>query len=315
MNETKTATNLGSEKKFIHKSEDGKLIVPEAKNECAFHINTVDNVCSDQFTLDKMKEFINGLDNASAPTKSTEIVEKAKKLTGCNTESCVIKSQEISGVLGREHTDKIIATRFKPAGPANSTAWLNNDNIDHTIHQWSKIYPKFLHIPFQMIDFDKNETHLAQVNLVDEYQRGMRRMGCVINTDKSTGSGIHWFCIYIDMTDDKKWTLEYFDSAGDYPKKSVHEWLNNQRALLSAAHAGQAIEVVDVTRSNQLQRSTTECGVFSLWYILSRLNGIPYSYFSQPNATDDKMMYKFREFLFRLEKKSGGKKTSKKTKK
>lgn len=303
MNGTKSETNA-SEKKFIKQSADGKLIVPDAKNECAFHIKTVDNVCSDQFTLEKMKEFINGLGSPVSTNDASGIIEKAKEITKCSSEACVIKSREVSEALGRDHVDKVLANRFKPSGPANSTAWLNNDNIDHTIHQWSKIYPKFLHIPFQMIDFDKNETHLALVNLVEEYQKGIRRMGCVINTDKSSGSGIHWFCIYIDMTDDKKWTLEYFDSAGDYPKKSVHQWLNNQRALLSEAHPGQTVEVVDVTRSNQLQRSSTECGVFSLWYILSRLNGIPCSYFSQPNAVDDKMMYKFREFLFRSEKKS-----------
>lgn len=300
-------------KKFIKSTPDGKLEVPLIENECAFHINTVDNICSDQFTLDKMKQFINGLEKAdiNRPIKPTEIVERAKKATGCNTESCVIKSKAMVEILGQNNAKKIIHTRFKPEGPANSTEWLNNDNIDYVINQWSKAYPGFLHVPFQMIDFDKQQTQLAYLNLADEYKNGIRKMGCVINTDKSSGSGIHWFCVFADMSADTNgvWTLEHFDSAGDYPRESVHTWLNNQRANLASAYPKQKVEVVNVTKSNQLQKSTTECGVFSLWYILSRLNGIPYNYFTQPNAVTDSMMYKFRKFLFRYDKNAaaGGK--------
>lgn len=306
-------TNQSTNKKFIKQSAEGKLIVPEAVSECAFHIQTIDNVCSDQFTLSKMKEFIDRLEGSdiNKPIKPSEIIAKAKRATNCNSESCVLKSKALEEIIGPSNVQKIIQTRFKPEGPSHSTEWLNNDNIDYVIYQWSKIYPGFLHIPFQMIDFDEQNTRLAQVDLVEEYEKGTRKMGCVINTDKSSGSGIHWFCIFIDMLQgpEKKWSLEYFDSAGDYPKKSVHIWLNNQRSKLAIKYPKQIVEVVDVTRSNQLQKSSTECGVFSLWYILSRLNGVPYTYFSQPNAINDDMMYKFRQFLFRHDKKpaSGGK--------
>ena len=300
--------NKVEDKKFIKKNAEGKLVVPEANSECAFHVQTTNNVCSDQYTLEKMKKFVGQLENSDV-TKPIEIIEKAKKLTGCNSESCVIKSRALADFIGTDEARKVIAQRFKPEGPALSTTWLNNDNIDYVIQQWSKVYPGFLHIPFQMVDFDENQTRLATLDLSNEYERGARKMGCVINTDKSTGNGIHWFCIFADMagaTPEQKWTLEYFDSAGDYPKRSVHVWLNKQRARLSERYTSQLIEVVDVTRSNQLQKSSTECGVFSLWYILSRLNGIPHSYFSQPNAINDDMMYKFRQFLFRHDKKSGG---------
>lgn len=308
MNPLSTAVPIVSEdKKFIKHGPEGKLVVPDAKNECAFHINAVDNVCSDRYTLEKMKQFIDQLEGSDV-TKPIEIIQKAKKATGCDTEACVIKSKELSNFIGANEAQKVIAQRFKPEGPANSTKWLNNDNIDYVINQWSKIYPGFLHVPFQMVDFDENQTHLATLDLVKEYEKGARKMGCVINTDRSTGSGIHWFCIFIDMNS-PKWTLEYFDSAGEYPKRSVHVWLNKQRANLAKRFTSQAIEVIDVTRSNQLQRSTTECGVFSLWYILSRLNGVPYTYFSQPNAINDDMMYKFRQFLFRHDKTGGGSKS------
>ena len=306
--------------KIFIKEEGGKLKVPEIENQCAFHINAVDNVCSDQFTLKKMEEFINRLDNEPNSKRfnlhPADIVEKAKKITNCNSEICVLRNRKFGEFAGTAAIDNTIRTRFKPEGPANSTEWLNNDNIDFVLHQWAKIYPGFLHIPFQMIDFDEQQTRLSQLDLVSEYEKGMRKMGCVINTDKSSGRGIHWFCVFVDMTDDKPnghWTLEYFDSAGEYPKRSVHAWLNKQRAALAEKYPNKRVEVIDVTKSNQLQKSTTECGVFSLWYILSRLNGISHRYFSQPSAINDDMMYKFRRFLFRHDlTKRGGKSDKKK---
>lgn len=297
------------------KEVGGKLQVPEAENSCAFHVNASENVCSDQSTLGKMEEFINRLQTDSSAKKfglkPSEIVENAKKITNCDSEICVLKNKKFEEFIGPVVADNILETRFKPEGPSHSTEWLNNDNIDYVLNQWTKIYPGFLHVPFHMMDFDEHQTRLASLDLGNEYKNGTKKMGCVINTDKSTGRGIHWLCVFADLSDEKSdgyWTLEHFDSAGDYPKRSLHAWLNKQRATIADKHPAKRIEVVDVTKSNQLQRSTTECGVFSLWYILSRLNGIPFSYFAQPSAINDDMMYKFRKFLFRHEITSGGKK-------
>lgn len=300
--------------KIFIKHENGKLVVPESENQCAFNINAKDNVCSDQSTLKKMEEFINQLGNDNKSNlQAEEIIENAKKITNCESELCVLKNKQFEEFTGSATTEHVINTRFKPEGPSHTTEWLNNDNIDFVINQWNRVYPNFLHIPFQMIDFDEQQTRLYTLNLADEYKKGIRKMGCVINTDKSSGKGIHWFCVFADLAGNEHWTLEYFDSAGDYPKRSVHAWLNKQRSMLAESYPDKRIEVIDVTKSNQLQRSTTECGVFSLWYILSRLNGIPYNYFSQPSAINDDMMYKFRKFLFRHEKTNGGHKKKNKT--
>lgn len=299
----------------VIQQEAGKLKVPVAENACAFHVNAIDNVCSDKFTLEKMKEFIAQLKGPNAVSEKADpskVVDVAKQVTNCDSEACLLKNPQFSQFIGAVQADEVLKDRFKPSGPANSTEWLNNDNIDYVLDQWAKKYPGFINVPFQMIDFDVVGTELSRVDLVSVYESGSRKLGCIINTDKSTGRGIHWFCIFIDMSDTNKWTLEYFDSAGEYPKSSVHKWLNTQRAKLAAKYPDKDIQVIDVTRSNQLQKSATECGVFSLWYILSRLNNIPYTYFSQPNASTDDMMYQFRKFLFRHDMKAGGKRSRKK---
>jgi hypothetical protein len=45
------------------------------------------------------------------------------------------------------------------------------------------------------------------------------------------------------------------------------------------------------------QHTRSECGVYSLFYIWSRLNGTPVSYF-QNTPVPDNVMFEFRQHLF-----------------
>ena len=49
----------------------------------------------------------------------------------------------------------------------------------------------------------------------------------------------------------------------------------------------------------QLQKSASECGVFSLWYIWLRLNEYPSNVLNEPSMATDKIMYQFRTYIFR----------------
>lgn len=49
------------------------------------------------------------------------------------------------------------------------------------------------------------------------------------------------------------------------------------------------------------QQSKTECGLYSLFYIFARLNGVPYEYFMK-NPVPDQLMFEFRQVLFNSEK-------------
>jgi hypothetical protein len=49
---------------------------------------------------------------------------------------------------------------FKPEGPRDSTKWFSNTDIDSVLAQIQKKYidKHFLHVPYQMIDFEKIQS-------------------------------------------------------------------------------------------------------------------------------------------------------------
>ena len=58
-----------------------------------------------------------------------------------------------------------------------------------------------------------------------------------------------------------------------------------------------------IASKNEHQKDKHSCGVYSLYYIISRLSHIPYEYF-QSNIVKDTLMHKYRNFLFSINKKN-----------
>lgn len=280
--------------------------LPIATTECAFNIKSKNGICSDKETINSMRKMLlnlNSNEKSLNELNDKEVVEKAKKTLNCNAESCIISHPKFTNIIGENKANKIKKYRFKPEGPWNSTEWLSNLNIDNVLEQWDMLQQeknndKFLHIYFQMRDFEIKKTQLATVDLANEYKNGMRRFAVVINTDYSDDNGEHWFCIFGDFNrPDNSITLEYFNSSGTLPLPEIHDWLHKTKKLLET-NLKKNVKIIYVSR-NALQKSNSECGVFCLAYIYCRLNGYDYPIFSKPGSLTDNEMYEFRKFLFR----------------
>ena len=254
----------------------------------------------------------------SAKSDSADFAEALKQtaaILGCNSQYCVLKHPRVRNAA---NIAPDLAT-FKVAGPRNSTAWLSNDEIDRTLELWRLEFADFYHCPFAMADFEKNGDAFAKVDLPELYRRGRRTFGCVHNTDTSAGPGDHWVAVFVDMRapivkpttpvkDDTTskgsptsneaisgWTIEYFNSAGRPPAAPVTRWQERARAAL--LQISSAVETFAVT-SVAHQRSRTECGPYSLYYIRRRLEGAPISTFAS-DPIPDAAMIEFRRHLFR----------------
>jgi hypothetical protein len=231
--------------------------------------------------------------------KSFDNVEKAyhairKKLKCGSSVSCVIED-----MMTKHDILRIAEKYFKPVGPAKSTEWLSNHNIDNLLKQLEEAYKgKYKHIPFQMIDFDEmSNSELRNLDIMKYYNEGYKGIGCVINTDVSSGSGIHWFCIYISLDQKNKHiTLEYFNSSGQSPLKSINQWLHLQQKKLSDGGNVRA-EIINVLDNEQIQKDSHSCGVWSITYILLRVRGMPPNTFKKIGAKDD-LMIEMRKRLF-----------------
>jgi len=278
--------------------------IPKNYTECAFNLKKEgrqnDRICSDETGIEIMRQVLRNMNKEIDGKSNEELVDDLDKELKCEgVESCIYVSPEFIKVAGKRTADKIKNKIFKADGPWNSKEWLSNFNIDDVLDQLEDVYPGFVHIPFQMRDFEKQKTELSGIDLVKEYKKGMKSFATAINTDYSDKSGTHWFCLYGNFDGDVI-TLEYFNSSGNYPLSEVHEWLHKTKSLLEKK-LNKTVKIVIVSK-NEIQKSNSECGVFCLYYIMSRLDGAPYDYFSKAGLVTDKMMYDFREFLYRKNK-------------
>lgn len=240
----------------------------------------------------------------------------AESATGAGAGACSSESCRVRKFMA--DAGAILDAYFKPAGPRETTELLCNENIDSVLAQWRVEFPAFEPFPFAMIDTtERHTTHpltaaaspCARANracfprLLAE---GARAFACVLNTDHIGRGGLHWFAVFVDArgTGDAPWTIEYFNSSGRPPHTNVVRWMARARSLLAqaresntAAYGAGPVESVRVSRI-QHQRSQTECGLYALYYIRCRLDGVEYARFAR-GAVSDSLMYEFRRHVFR----------------
>jgi hypothetical protein len=307
--------------------------VTKTVSECAFHKHKT--VCSSPITLNAMEQYLNDVKKDEEGYKSTsglesisnsgpvddkkklKIIKDMKDTLKCNSESCILTNKNFVNYIGKSQAKHELEENFKPEGPALNTSLLSNFNIDDVLDQIHKDRPEFLHIPFQMIDFadyapkqqditkakTDNEKlaiksrNLATVDWNAEYKNGMRCAGAVLNTDHSKGPGIHWFAVFLDFRESTP-TIEYFNSSGNFPVKEVDTWLSNtkQKIIDTMGFKRDDVHIIITSRS-PIQNDQHSCGVYSLYYIINRVYGKPYTEII--NNMSDNVMLEERKNLFR----------------
>jgi len=275
-------------------------------------------VCSSPEVIKKMADFLEAIGekmsqlNVNDASAQIKVVEKMKEKTGCESESCAVQDDKFKEFASPLVVNQNLKDNFKTKGPSYSTEWLSNFNIDDVLKEIKKNYSdeKFWNIPFQMRDFKKikptdsapehsKNANLETFDICKKYKEGYRCFGVVINTDYSTGNGVHWFSLFVDMRTDN-FTVEYFNSSGNEPLTEIGAWMKKTRVLLEKEFPKKKVSDIIVSKEEH-QKDDHSCGVYSLYYIISRVSRIPHQYFTK-NLIKDSKMHKFRNFLFRHDK-------------
>lgn len=240
------------------------------------------------------------------------LINAMMELLGVKTQAEIWESGEFKNFVRKYNIDPdmVAETYFKPSGPANNTDLLDNHNIDTVLNQWSRISlekespfgkMKFKNLGFHMIDFQLYDTVMASFKISDLLNENrFNCFGVVMNTDISSGRGKHWFCIFGDLThagtSEDPFTIEYFNSSGNPPMMEITVWFAKLIMDLKQKTCKIAESVNAAYRT--LQYSKTECGMFSLMYIKSRLLGHPPKWYAERDA-NDKDMIELRARIFR----------------
>lgn len=293
-------------------NDSSKLLTQTTESECLNEYNT----CISSITKELIKQFSYSCNLINDKIEESDIVEKLKKNLNCDSESCILTNPRfttfVTETIGsKDIINKELIINFKTKGPRDNTNLLSNTNIDETLIRWGKKFTNFFPCPFSMIDFNIILNKFGTINLKDimtnklsytdllsvSHNGPFNTFGCVLNTDTSNGPGKHWVCIFVDCRSDLLWTIEYFNSSGNPPCNDVVEWMECQRKNLSEIHDINYIKTITVTNIVH-QKSNTECGMYVLYYIRSRLDDIPYHYFLTNRIVDNDVT-QFRKHIFR----------------
>lgn len=291
----------------IKKDNILQTLIPNTISECAAW-RAGSNVGSPCMS-DTMIAAVAAATNAPSNVPS-EVLQHAKKETQCTTEKCTLLA--LTPQLGSNNVKREISLNLKVAGPTDAKL-LSNFNIDAVMQQFANAFPEFFPFNFNMrnyasYSFRDGETinqpdTLATIQFADLYAgfggKRYKCCGCVINTDSYQGPGKHWMALFADARG-SKWTVEFFNSSGNAPSPEWISWLektkNQMEEIIAKDKLGATVSIVRATTIRH-QNSRSECGLYSLFYIWARLNGVPPDYFNN-NKIDDKFMFEFRQHLF-----------------
>jgi hypothetical protein len=223
-------------------------------------------VCSFPHVTQLFDQFVESAGGRKPPGGADKRLVAVKSALECDTESCVLNHKRFQdfvvgemGEDGRAMLKENLESRFKPEGPRDTKAWFSDKHIDATLRIWGQEFPCFYPYSFNMIDFDSAGGSLAKYSAVSALEgkaplrlpggghgragvifRPCRCMGCVLNTDVSTGPGKHWFSVFVDCRasgQDDFWTVEYFNSSGSRPRAEVVVWMERTKNQLTSYRA------------------------------------------------------------------------------
>lgn len=253
---------------------------------CAPHVGGTKAISC--FSLDSLQKIadandINYTENDSKEKLWNAINDKMSKICKYADERCWLKNSNID----------INDPHIKPLGPKGKKQWLSNIDIAKVMKQFEKKHKDFMFIGPVPSDFDKIITEISHMDIEQAYKKGIRKIGIICNTDPHHKAGRHWLAMFIDLQND---TIEYFDSVGTKPFKSAEEFINN--TITNAfARLGKTLE--KKINKRQHQKADTECGVYSINYIVARLNGKSFEDITN-KIIKDSDMNKCRKFYFSL---------------
>ena len=213
--------------------------------------------------------------------------------SACEAESCWLNQEFIKNNLDNELLDYTFAPKSPPKWKEDHTTWLNSLDIEKVMKQYEHTYPEFRFIGPTPIDFDKRISDntcvwndLCNFDLVKFKNKKVTKIGIIFNTDPHTKGGAHWIAMFINIT---AGFIFFFDSNGFEETKEIKKFVD--RILTQAAKMNPPLKLDFINnKSFRHQEGNTECGMYSLFFIISLLTETKkYSFFKTTKITDKDM--------------------------
>ena len=220
----------------------------------------------------------------------------------CDTEKCWLSQNSYFGKFSDDLKDSF-APSYPKSWIKNPNEWLSSHDIINVMYQYELAYPNFSFIGPTPIDFDKEKVNgngqcvweeLCNFNLRQMISKGKNQIGIIFNTDPHTKGGEHWISLFIDVPEKK---ILYFDSGGSKMPKEIDVLVN--RIIAQGKQLSPKVNFkFDTTFGVNHQLENTECGIYSLFFIINMLEENIDKKYLKTNLFRDKYINQFREIYF-----------------
>jgi len=230
--------------------------------------------------------------NNPAKYKKRLIRDFKTRLSGkCDDQMCWLDQKFVNNLEKGTKTELRKFT-LRPEGPEGQFEWLNTININEVMAQYEKKYPDFKFFGAVPIDFDDINVGIAELDFNKLVSKGIHRIGFVFNLDTSKEKGSHWVSAYAHLT---KGQIYFFDSYGIKPDHRIKALMDRIEAAILPSCG-----TVD-NRSNRVRHQfmDSECGLYSMNFILRNLNGESFDDICK-SKVQDKIINKCRDVYFTL---------------
>jgi hypothetical protein len=215
--------------------------------------------------------------------KSYLVKEFSERIEDCKSQRCWLKQKFMKRI--REDADKKELNKyvFRYNGPDGKFEWLKTHNIDNVMDQYHKKYKDFKFLGTVPMDFaDLPQLGFTTLNFKKLQSEGINKIGAVMNLDKHYDPGSHWVGMYSDL---EKGEIYFFDSYGIRPPFEVRKFM---RKIARYVKSTGKTPIVDFNRL-QHQKKGSECGVYSINFILRMLEGTTFEIINTKRVSDDEV--------------------------
>lgn len=297
-NKTKKRKNKAPHKQS-HQSQ------PEFKKlNCSPENKHKEYTCYSDSDLDKLKEMwnIRHPDQPISTSDPKQIWQQLKEYYAsvCNKETCWVRQMTKNTKMEKELLDA-----FAPESPAewnkNPNEWLSSIDILKVMNQYEKKYKCFDFLGPSPIDYDTHKLYgecvweeLCHFNLAEQIKKGHTKFGVIFNLDPHYKGGSHWVSLFINV---KKKLIFYFDSAGEPIPEQIKKFVDN--VIVQGNKLSVPINFkFDQNHPVEHQYGNTECGIYSLFFIVHMLEDKITGHYLKTHMLKDEYMEQFRNVFY-----------------
>ena len=300
----------GGNKKTIHKHEHdhkhhNKSVKLQKQNCSPKPKNEINHFsCYTNKTLLRLRDLWNARHpDAKINTNSPKEIHKqiSEMLGGvCNKESCWIKQRAEFGKIESDAADS-----FAPESPEewkkNPNEWLSSIEIMDVMKQYEKAYKCFDFIGPSPIDFDTKKLYgecvwdeLCNFSVENQLKNGKTKIGIIFNTDPHDKPGQHWISMFVNI---KNNSIFFFDSVGDKAPPEIMKLVDRIKEQGLKLNPKKVFKF-DSNEGVEHQYGNTECGVYSLYFIVHMLEDKTTDHYLKTHVLKDEYINKFRHIYF-----------------